>query len=265
MLYEVLIGFFIVITGIDFLYPKRYYRNLLLYFICLICFSGLLFKASGAEEVIHFGSVYLVEMMLSIDNVFAFIVIVSAFRLDRRGEMIVVNAGVIIAILMRVIFISIGVKIYDIWYIERLMGLFLVITGVKMVLMRGKEGQSWLMARIKDKGRDYGLIIAIICVGIMDVVFAIDSVPVALSLTRNEDAIIFANVFSIMGIRGLFFIMKEAGQRFNFLENGICYVLVFIGCKMLLSIHIGILLSVSIIIGIFLCSMGVERYRLVKS
>lgn len=212
----------------------------------------------GPETALEFLAGYLIEESLSIDNLFVFLMIFSYFRVPAQYQHKVLFWGILGALVMRAIFILAGVAlIQKLHWIIYVFGAFLIVTGVKMAA--GKDEQInpeknpvlRLCRRllpvtedyedgkffVKRAGRRFAtpLFIVLPVIETMDLVFAIDSVPAILAITRDPFVVYTSNVFAIMGLRALYFALAGIMQLFHYLHYGLSAILVFVGVKMLLA------------------------------
>lgn len=218
---------------------------------------------NGKNDAISYISAYLLEWSLSIDNIFVFIIIFSFFKVKPANYSRVLLLGILMAIVFRILFIAIGstlVARFD--WIMYVFGIFLVATGVKMFGKGDEEefdpSENWafkLINRllphtneepngrfmIKRNGKTYftTLFMVVIMLGLIDIVFAIDSIPAVFSIIPDPEKkllIYSSNIFAVLGLRSLFFLLKGAASKFDYLQQGIAVVLLFIGVKMLLPL-----------------------------
>ncbi len=245
----------------------------------------------GREKALEFLTGYLIEKALSVDNIFVFLVIFDFFHTPAALQYKVLFWGVLSAIAMRGIFIFAGVALLERFHwLIYVFGAFLVLVGIKM-LVHPKEAPHpernpiFLLARkiiptdpryhegrffVNIGGKAYAtmLFVALICVEATDLVFAIDSIPAIFAVTRDPFIVYTSNVFAILGLRALYFLLREAMNRFVYLKVGLGFVLSFVGVKMLLSetypLPIGISLAVvgSILALSFLASLLRTRGRI---
>ena len=223
-----------------------------------LSFNLWLYLSRSGEAGIEFLTGYLVEKSLSLDNLFIFLLIFQAFRIPKRSQHKVLFYGVLGALVMRALFVLAGVgllqKFHAILYV---FGALLLLTGLRMIppkkkSMRPEENLIVRLARrvmpvaeeykgeeffVKSRGRRSAttLFLALIAVEAMDIVFAVDSVPAVLAITRDTFIVYSSNVFAILGLRALYFAMADLLPRFRFLRQGLGTILVFAGAKMLLS------------------------------
>ena len=200
---------------------------------------------------------YLIEKSLSVDNVFVFLMIFSYFAVPAEYQKRALIIGVIGAIILRAIMILIGAwLIAKFHWILYLFGLFLLVTGIKMLIfadkkpdleknpilkwMRGhmaitKEFHGERFTIMKDGVRWYTpLFIVLVLIAVTDVVFAVDSIPAIFAITKDPFIVMTANIFAILGLRALYFLLADMADRFHLLSYGLAFVLMFVGTKMLI-------------------------------
>ena len=197
------------------------------------------------------------EWRLSIDNIFVFILIFNAFGVKEKYYPRVLLIGILMAILFRVIFITVGVElVYRFTWILYIFGVFLVYTGYKMFVATEEEEfdpheskiykflQKFLPLAppdgngkyiIRENGRPVytTLFVVVVLLASIDLVFALDSIPAVMGISRDRLVIYTSNIFAVLGLRSLFFLLRSAVSKFDYLQQGIAIVLVFIGLKML--------------------------------
>ena len=202
-------------------------------------------------------SAYLMEWSLSIDNIFVFILIFSAFSVKEKNYGRVLLAGILMAIIFRIIFITVGVALVEKFHwVLYIFGVFLVYTGYKMFTANHDEefnpeeskvykwmkkilplvahdGDGKYMVRIDGKKFYTSLFVVVIMLAAIDLVFALDSIPAVMGISRDKLVIYTSNIFAVLGLRSLFFLLRGAVSKFDYLQQGIAIVLVFIGLKML--------------------------------
>ena len=235
----------------------------------------------GPQPALEFFTGYLVELCLSVDNVFVFIVIFQYFRVEPRYQHRVLFWGILGAVIMRAVFIFAGISLINAFHwVIYLFGAFLVYTGVKLALPKKADGFApeknplIKLARrvlpvtphfeggnffVRPHGRLHAtpLFIVLLVVETTDVMFALDSIPAVIAITRNEFIVFTSNIFAILGLRSLYFAVSGIMQLFRYLNLGLAVILVFIGVKMLVShwIDIPIKLSLGIIGGVLAISV----------
>jgi tellurite resistance protein TerC len=215
---------------------------------------------------------YLVEKSLSVDNIFVFLMIFSYFAVPQEYQKRALIIGIIGAIVLRAALILVGAWLLATFHwILYVFGAFLVFTGVKMWVAAGKEPDiesnpvlRYLRKHIRITTRFDGeklstlidgvkhytpLFVVLILIGTTDVIFAVDSIPAIFAITSDPFIVLTANIFAILGLRALYFLLADLADRFHLLAYGLALVLVFIGTKMLLldvyKIPIGVALSVT--------------------
>jgi tellurite resistance protein TerC len=229
----------------------------LVWLILALGFSGLLWQWRGAEPAQQFLAGYLIELCLSVDNVFVFILVFAYFKVEPRYQHRVLFWGIIGAVLMRAAFIIVGVSVIaSFHWILYVFGAFLVYTGVKMALP-SKEAEVdpehnfavkifrkfYPVAPHNEHGRFFTrhqgrrmatpLFIVLIVIETTDLIFALDSLPAVLAITKDSFVALTSNIFAILGLRSLYFALSGIMGLFRYLKVGLAVILVFIGVKML--------------------------------
>ncbi len=246
-------------------------------------FCALLHFWRGAETAQQFLAGYLIELCLSVDNVFVFILVFAYFKVPAKWQHRVLFWGILGAVVMRAIFILVGVSVLERFHwVIYIFGAFLVYTGFKMAFAGGSEEdvhpEKNLAVRIfrriypvspaMDGGRFFThfngkrmatpLFVVLIVVESTDLVFALDSLPAVLAITRDGFVALTSNIFAILGLRSLYFALNGIMQLFRFLKIGLSVILVFIGVKMLITyfnIHVDTTVSLGVIGGVLLTSV----------
>lgn len=243
----------------------------------------------GRHVALEYISAYLMEWGLSIDNIFVFILIFSYFNIPERHANRVLLLGILLAIVLRVIFITVGIALIDRFYwILYIFGAFLVYTGIKMFIVNTEEefdpqdnavykflkkilpithdnSSGKFTLRINGKKHYTMLFVVMIMLAATDIVFALDSIPAVFSITQNKMVVYTSNIFAVLGLRSLFFLLRSAVEKFKYLKEGIAVVLIFIGLKMLVSffgIHIDITIS---LLAIVVCLGGSILFSIYKN
>ncbi len=231
---------------------------------------GIYFWA-GKTLALEFLAGYLIEKSLSVDNIFVFLLIFACFKVPAKYQHEVLFWGILGALLMRAGFIAGGVAlIKNFHWIIYVFGGFLIYTGIKMALEKDKEihPEKSLVLRlfrrfmpvtstyeggkffVKKEGRTFAtpLFVVLLVVETTDVIFAVDSIPAILAITKDPFIVYTSNVFAILGLRALYFALAGIIQLFHYLHYGLSAILVFVGTKMLISdfykVPIGVSLSV---------------------
>jgi tellurite resistance protein TerC len=222
-----------------------------------LSFGIFIWFEQGQDSALEYISAYLMEKSLSIDNIFVFVLIFSSFSVNEKYFGRVLFLGVLMAIIFRIIFITVGVALVDKFHwILYIFGVFLVYTGIKMFTATHEEEfdphkskvykflKRFLPLAPHDGGGRYitrengrpvytTLFVVVIMLAAIDVVFAVDSIPAVMGISRDKLIIYTSNIFAVLGLRSLFFLLRGAVNKFDFLQQGIAVVLVFIGVKML--------------------------------
>ncbi len=224
-----------------------------------LAFGGLVWWWRGPEEGQQYLAAYLVELCLSIDNVFVFIVIFTYFKVRPEFQHRVLFWGIIGAVVMRAVFIIVGISIVERFHwVLYFFGAFLIYTGIKLALP-GHEGdvdpsQNPVVKFfrrhfpvtdsfhgkhffVRQDGRWVAtlLFLVLIVVETTDVVFALDSIPAVLAITKSPFVALTSNIFAILGLRSLYFALNGVMKLFRFLKIGLAVILCFIGVKMLIE------------------------------
>ena len=243
-----------------------------------------------------FFAAYLMEWSLSIDNIFVFILIFTYFKIKAEDAGRALLIGILLAIVFRIIFIAVGIELIDRFHwILYLFGFFLLYTGYHLFLKKDEaefdpgetkiykvitkffrvttqEPNGKYVMNIHGKVYFTSLSVVVFMLAAVDIAFALDSIPTVVSLVREKATASFSgddilviyssNIFAILGLRSLFFLLRGAVDKFDFLQQGIAIVLVFIGVKMLIEyfgIHLSIFISLCVIM---LCLSGSILYSM---
>ncbi len=227
--------------------------------ICALAFNLALVPWRGTGTALQFLTGYLIELSLSIDNLFVFLLLFTQFRVPAALQHRVLFWGVLGAIAMRLLMIVAGGTLVDEFHwILYLFGVFLVVTGVRM-LLAGREEPSpiedrfpmrWLrrhlpvsdtphdgrfLVRIGGRRMVTPLFIVLLSVEVADLMFAVDSVPAIFAVTTDPFVVATSNIFAILGLRSLYFALSGLAERLRYLKYGLAAVLLFIGAKILLA------------------------------
>jgi tellurite resistance protein TerC len=224
---------------------------------------------------------YLIEKSLSVDNIFVFLMILTAFAVPTELQKRALIIGVIGAVVLRGIMILIGAwLIAQFHWILYVFGAFLLITGIKMIWaadhepdleknpilkwMRGhllitREFVGEKLSEMRDGKRWYTpLFVVVVLIGITDVIFAVDSIPAIFAITTDPFIVMTSNIFAILGLRALYFLLADLADRFHLLKYGLALVLVFIGTKMLIVewIKIPVFLSLGVVAAMLVAAVA---------
>jgi tellurite resistance protein TerC len=236
--------------------------------------------AQANTRALEFLTGYLIEKSLAVDNIFVFLMIFTYFAVPAAYQKRVLMIGIIGAIVLRTVMILVGGWLLaQFHWILYVFGAFLVLTGLKMWWAAGKE-QSLddnpalkLLRRILPVSQHYDgekfwtvengkriatpLLMVICLVGLTDVIFAVDSIPAIFAITKDPFIVLTSNVFAILGLRAMYFLLAAVANKFHLLTYGLAVILVFIGSKMMLIdvIKIPVLLSLGVVVAILAVTM----------
>ncbi len=242
-----------------------------------IGFGVFVYVYDGQQKALEYLSAYLMEWSLSIDNIFVFILIFSFFSVNEKFFGRVLLIGILLAVLFRIIFITAGIELVTRFtWLLYLFGAVLIYTGLTMFFAKKEESADLeknkvyrilkrflpLIAEdgngkmsIRREGKKYytTIFVVIVLLASTDIVFALDSIPAVFGITQDRLVIYTSNIFAVLGLRSLFFLLKGAVDKFRYLQKGIATVLIFVGLKMTSElIHVKISIVVSLIV-IVLC------------
>lgn len=233
-----------------------------------LAFNGWIWFEDGRQPALEFLTGYLIEKSLSVDNIFVFIIIFEYFRVPRKYHHRVLFWGILGALVMRGIFIAVGAALVSTFdWVLYVFGAFLVYTGYKIVRERGTQVDPEnnpvvrFFQRFVPLTHDYHgkrflvrregglvatpLLLVLVVVEATDVVFAVDSIPAVFGVTQDPFIVFTSNIFAILGLRALYFLLADLMGRFHYLPYGLGAVLSFIGLKMLVHgwVHVPIEVS----------------------
>ncbi len=277
---------------------KKALHQTLFWVTLSIIFCMFLFFEEGPVVATKYFTAYLMEWSLSIDNIFVFILIFGFFKVAEADTARVLLIGILLAIVFRIGFIAIGIELIERFHwILYFFGAFLIYTGYNLFFNKEEEefnpGESKMykfiqkylrFSDLEPKGRftinHHGkvyftrLSVVVLMLAAIDIVFALDSIPTVVSLVREKANIPFSekdilviyssNIFAVLGLRSLFFLLKGAVNKFDFLQQGIAVVLIFIGVKMLIEffdIRISIYISLIVIVICLAVSIWYSAYH----
>jgi tellurite resistance protein TerC len=253
--------------------------------VCLaMIFNVAVYFAWGSEKALEFLTGYVIEKSLSVDNLFVFLMIFQYFNTPSQYQHRVLFWGILGALILRAIFIATGSALLsNFHWMIYVFGGFLVVTGIKMYLqgdekiepeknpvvrlferwvpiIRKYDGQKFFIRR---EGKSYAtlLMLVLIVVETTDVIFAIDSIPAIFAITDDPFIVYTSNVFAILGLRALYFMLAGVMEMFVYLKVGLSFVLCFVGAKMMLAdiYKIPIGASLAVIGGVLLLSIIASR------
>jgi len=245
-----------------------------------ILFGLGLMHYSGRQQSLEFFTGYLIEKALSVDNLFLFLLIFRAFAVDERIQHRILEWGIMGALVMRGAMIAAGAALIEEFsWVMYLFGAFIVYAGMHMLflkkeevhpeksllfrlaskrlrLTRGYQGERFF---VREGGRLFAtpLFLVLLMVEITDVTLATDSIPAVFGITHNSFIVYSSNVFAILGLRSLYFLLAGMLDRLRYLDEGLAFVLVFIGGKMIAEpwVHVSVQLSLGIVGGMLLAAL----------
>ena len=258
-----------------------------------LSFNLLVWRLKGPGAALDFFTGYLIEYSLSVDNIFVFVLIFTYFQVPRMYQHRVLVWGIIGALVMRGLMIWLGVALVARFHwILYIFGAFLLITGLRMMFSKGEEidlesnfvlkfCRKWMRITPEYHGQQFivnidgkrlltPLALVIVVINIMDLVFAVDSIPAVFAITQDEFIIYTSNICAVLGLRSLYFVLAHIIDRFIYLKTGLAIVLSFVGIKMILAdvYHVPNWASLAVIISVLavtiIASMRATRGRLPK-
>ena len=256
----------------------------LLFWIGLaICFNVGIYFLFGQVKAVEFLGGYLMELSLSIDNVFVFLMIFMSFGIAEHAQHRVLGWGIIGAIVLRFFFIFFGVAVVSRFeWVLYIFGVLLLFSGAKMFRHDSDEQKDphdskviKVMKKIvpmtnyfvdekffvREDARRMAtpLLAVLVLIETSDIIFAIDSVPAVISISKDLLIVYSSNIFAILGLRQLFFVIEHMQERFQYVRYGVAVILIFTGLKMIagiIDIHISTIVSIAVIIGVLTVSIA---------
>ena len=247
-----------------------------------VIFNIGIYVFMGSQAGLEFTAGYIMELMLSVDNLFVFVLVFASFCVPSKDQHKILFYGILGALVFRMAFILAGVALVESFdWILYIFGAFLIFTGLKMVFDKGEEkvhpdqnimvrffrrfmritkdyeGDRFFVKKMSDKGKlvlwGTPMFIALIVVETTDIMFAVDSIPAILIITTNTFIVFSSNAFAILGLRSMYFALAHIMNAFCYLKYGLAGILTFVGGKMLVSyfdIHIDVAISLLVIVAI---------------
>ncbi|MEJ7643232.1 MAG: TerC family protein [Chryseolinea sp.] len=250
------------------------YQSIFWVFISTL-FGFFIYKSEGPDHAIEYFSAYLTEYALSVDNIFVILLILKYFQVKEEYYHKTLFWGILGAIVFRGIFIFVGaILIHKFHWILYIFGVLLIYSGIRIYFEDGDQSiepeknpvmrlcRKYLpMSKAEHPGsflvRENGrlaftpLFLVIVLIETTDLIFAVDSIPAAFAITQNEFLVYTSNIFAVMGLRAMFFLLAGIIDKFYLLQKGLSIILFFIGAKMLMEIfdlHVGVYTSFAVII-----------------
>ena len=273
------LGVFLALA-IDLISFKRRDRELsmraaifrsLVWVVLSLAFNYLVWKSKGDDDGLDFLTGYVIEYSLSVDNIFVFVLIFTYFRVPPISQHRVLVWGILGALVMRGVMIWLGVTLVERFhFVLYIFGAFLLLTGLRMLFDRDAKldfeknffmrfcrkmlpisrdfyGRSF-MVRVDGRFMFTPLLLVLILVDIMDLIFAVDSIPAVFAITTDQFIVYTSNVCAILGLRSLYFLLARMVDRFIYLKTGLAIILGFVGTKMILAKQFSIPNWISLII-----------------
>ena len=254
--------------------PKEALRESMGWVACGLTFGAVILAAFGGAAWGEYMSGYVIEKALSVDNVFVWSMLFTAMAVPLKYQHRVLFWGIFGALTMRAIFIGLGsALIAKFWWVLVIFGVFLVFTGIKIIRHRNDEeaedasrGMALVrrfipvsdnldghkfFTRVNAKLVATPLFVALVVVELTDVVFAVDSVPAILAVSREPYLVFASNAFAILGLRAMYFLLADAKEKFHYLSHALGFILLFVGAKMIVAhwYHMNTFISLAVILG----------------
>ena len=227
-----------------------------------IGFFVFVWVEEGQKTGLEYLSAYLMEWSLSVDNIFVFILIFNAFKVNEKYYPRVLLVGILMAIVFRVLFITVGVALVEQFHwLLYIFGIFLLYTGFKMFTsneseefdphdtaiyrflkkylpLSGTDGNGKYVIRVNGKPQYTTLFVVVALLAVIDLVFALDSIPAVMGISTDKLVIYTSNILAILGLRSLYFVLARAIENIKYLKFALGIVLVIVGLKLIFSIHL---------------------------
>jgi len=227
-----------------------------IWIVLSLLFNLVVWKIRGPDKALEFLTGYVIEYSLSVDNIFVFILIFAYFRVPPMAQHRALVWGIVGALVMRGLMIWLGIELVNRFdFILYLFGGFLLVSAWRMFFVKQKPqdfGQSWIMrcclrafpitpafhdehfkVRVDGRWMLTPLALALIVIDVMDLVFAVDSIPAVFAITRDTFIVYTSNICAILGLRSLYFLLAKLIDRFIYLKSGLAIILAFVGIKMI--------------------------------
>lgn len=264
---------------------NNHLEKLAFWFILAIAFNFFIFFTKGEKIALDFFGGYVIELTLSLDNLFLFLIIFASFGIPMRFQERVLRYGIIGAVILRLIFILLGVSIVNKFHwIIYVFGVILFVSGLKM-LLQGDEDVDFKKSKLVKcfnklmpvtdnlEGEKFfvrknsilyatPLFIILLIIESSDILFALDSIPAIFSITTDPFIVFTSNIFAILGLRSMYFILARMNNRFKYMKYGVTFILMFTGIKLVLlyfnliiSTAVSVLIILILILGSILISL----------
>ncbi len=277
------LGVFVVVA-VDLLWQKRTPEPITMreagtwsaiWVLLSLGFNALIWRIGGADPALDFLTAYLIEYSLSVDNIFVFVLIFSYFQVPAEYQHRVAIWGILGALLLRGLMIWLGLALVEQFhFVLYIFGAFLLLTGLRMLFTRGqgidldknrllRACRSWLpltpdyhgskfIVRIDGRRLLTPLALVLVVLDVMDLVFAVDSIPAVFAITTDRFIVYTSNICAILGLRSMYFLLAGMVDRFVYLKTGLAIILSFVGVKMIAAdfFHVPNLLSLGVIVSV---------------
>ena len=254
-----------------------------IWIVLSLLFNVVVWKIRGPDKALEFLTGYVIEYSLSVDNIFVFVLIFAYFRVPPMAQHRALVWGIVGALVMRGVMIGLGVALVDRFdFILYFFGAFLLVSAWRMFFVKQEPqdfGKSWIMrcclrafpitsdfhgehfkARVDNRWMLTPLALALIVIDVMDLVFAVDSIPAVFAITRDSFIVYTSNICAILGLRSLYFLVAKMITRFVYLKSGLAIVLAFVGAKMILRdvVTIPTPISLAVVVAVLATTIAVS-------
>lgn len=255
-------------------------HRVVIWIVLSLLFSVVVWKLRGPVKGLEFLTGYVIEYSLSVDNIFVFVLIFAYFRVPPLAQHRALVWGIMGALVMRGVTIVLGVALVARFhFILYIFGVFLVITAVRMFFGKTDEpdfGKSLVMrfcknwirvtpdfygehfkAKVGDRWMLTPLALALILIDVMDLIFAVDSIPAVFAITQDTFIVYTSNICAIVGLRSLYFLVANLMDRFVYLKTGLGFVLGFVGIKMIVADYFRVPTPISLAVIVFILAVTI--------
>ena len=234
---------------------KKALKWVIFWITLAMCFNTGIYFVMGKQKALEFFGGYIIEQSLSLDNLFVFLLIFCCYGIPSRYQRRILNYGIIGAVILRLIFIVLGITVVNMFHwVLYVFGVILILSGIKMLVNRDdcQEVQEsriliWLRKIIPISDSLHGeklfvrlngvlyatpLFAILVFIEFTDLLFAIDSIPAIFSITRDPFIVYTSNIFAILGLRNMYFVLEKVHEKFRFVKYGVALILIFTGIKL---------------------------------
>ncbi|WP_313563561.1 TerC/Alx family metal homeostasis membrane protein [Ruminiclostridium cellobioparum] len=234
---------------------KKAIKFVLLWIGLAILFNAGVYVIEGQHKALEFLGGYMIELSLSVDNLFLFLILFTSFGIKPQYQRRVLNYGILGAIMLRLIFILLGITIINkIHWILYVFGIILIISGAKMMLSKDEAGdhkdskvlkllgkvlpvtdtmhEEKFFVKVNHVLHATPLFAILVLIEFSDILFAIDSIPAIFSISRDPFIVYTSNIFAILGLRSLYFVLAAMQEKFKYVKYGVALILMFTGVKL---------------------------------